>query len=609
MNINRNTSVRFAGLLCAIVGSLALAACGGGGGSSSSSSSGSSSSGSSGTSTTTVTESCTGGNSNGATAIVPCATITGLSAGSSVTVTDSYTSNTGANETDSLTESANGTYSFASVPAETNAGGTAVGTFPSVTFTVSGNSQCINETSVGSYQATISCGTFPAVTPQVPTVQAMPGVSAPTVIGTPDIVPVVFNSSGASWSTGNQSNDVTFLQQFTASKVWGILSQYGIGAASVQSPVSVTNLTSSQTGSMLTQSGMESYIKANASTWDPGITNSTVFMVYLPPNQFYSPSFGSGYTGQVVVNSTTVTYAVVIDNNSSSTYLPQSSVYSDAEATLVQAVTNPTGSDGYAWLSSNTDVWLGASAVFGTGDEEYATAQAAITPSIGTLCSDVGPLQYSGVSIADVVPLWSNSDAAAGRNPCQPELSLTNSTYGSVLLSASTENYVGAAEQSPAATTATATIGGVTHTDQVVQVSPGQSVNLTFTFFTTQPISGSLGTSGIPVQAAVLGYVNSTDGVQPIENGDIGGNSSTPALLTVSAVKNLSRTGDDGYALNGDELQVTVTASTTTFSGMYVLALSIPCGEMSSSGAVSSCADYNSYTSIPVGITESSTWK
>lgn len=611
MNINRNTPVRLVGLLCVLVGSLALAACGGGGGSSGSSSTSTSGSGTgSGTGSSTVTETCTGTNSNGATDIAACATITGLSSGASVTVTETYTypSGAGTSGTASLTETADGTYPFPAIPAETYNGTVQTGTFPPVTFSVSGNSQCVNETAAGSYQATIACGTFPAVAPQPPTVQAMPGVSTPTVIGTPDIVPVVFNASGASWTTGNQANDVTFLQQFTRSNVWGLLSQYGVGAASVQSPVSVTTLTSAQTGSLLTQSGMESYVKANASTWDPGITNSTVFMIYLPPSQYYSPSFGSGYTGQVVVNSATVTYAVVMDNGDAvnGNYLPQSSVYTDAEATLVQAVTNPTGTDGYAWMSSNTDVWLGASAVFGTSGVAYATAQGAITPSIGTLCSDVGHLQYSGISVADIIPLWSNSDAAAGRNPCQPALSLTSTAGGSVMLSSSSENYAGAVEQTPATTSATATIGGVTHSDQVVQVSPGQSVNVTFMFYTTQPLTGSSGYSGIPVQANVIGYVTSTNGVQAITNGDLGGSPSTPALLTVSAVKNLSRPSANGYALNGDTLQVTVTASTTAFSGMYVLDLATQCEVISNN---SGCVDGNSYTSIPVGITESSAWK
>ena len=584
---------------------LSLAACGGGG------ASGSSSPGSGGTSSgsgpgNTVTETCTGSNSNGATAIAACVTITGLSSGSSVTVTETYTypSGTGTSGTNPLTKSADGTYTFPKISAETYNGNVETGTFPPVTFSVSGNPQCVNETASGSYQATIACGTFPAVSPQVPTVQAMPGVSTPTVIGTPDIVPVVFNSSGASWTTGNQSNDVTFLQQFTTSQVWGLLNQYNVGAAAVQSPVSVTNLTSTQAGNLLTPSGMAFYVQANASTWYPGLTSSTVFMIYLPPNQYYSRPIGDGFTGQVTVNSTTVTYSVVPDSGPvNGSYISSSTVYQYAESGLVDAVTDPTGADGYAWMSANPDVWLGFAAQGGlTGGEN--------TVGIGTLCTEAGPLADSDITVAQILPLWSNSDAAAGRNPCQPQMSLQNFDEGSVTLSDASSVYAGVVQQSPATTPATASIGGVSRADQVVTIQPGQSVDVTFTFFTTQTVSGTnASTPGIPVQAAVVGYVDSSAGAQQISNGDLNGNPSTPALLTVGSVTNLTRSGADGYALNGDTLQVTVTASGTAFSGMYVLAINAPCQYVQGpDGPNETCSSPTDYTSLPVAITEDSTW-
>jgi hypothetical protein len=587
-----------------VAATLALAACGGGGGTSTASNSGSSS----GSSPSTITETCDGGNSNGATSITACVTITGLASGS-VTVTETYTypSGAGTSGSDPLTETADGTYTFPSLPAEKYSGTVQPGSFPAVTFAVSGDASCSNDTpsGVGSYHAEIECGTYPSVTPAVFTVQAMPGVSTPTVIGTPDIVPVVFNSSGASWITGNQSNDVTFLQQFTASKVWGLLNQYGIGAASIESPVSVTNLTSSQASSILTPDGMAAYIQANASAWDPGITGSTVFMVYLPPNQYYNRPAGSGYTGQVTVNSETVGYAVVTDSGPvNGSYIASSGVYLSAESGLVDAVTDPTGSDGYAWMSADPDVWLGFAAQGGlVGGED--------TVGIGTLCSEAGPLAYSDISVAEVLPLWSNSDASAGRNPCEPEMSLTDFNEGSVMLSDASSVFAGAVQQAPAATQATGTVGGVSRTDQVVTIQPGQSVNITFTFFTSAAVSGTNATTpGIPVSAAVVGYVDSTDGAQQIANADLNGNPSTPALLTVGAVKNLTRSGSDGYALNGDTLQVTVTASATAFSGMYVLALSVPCMYTSGpDGPNETCSAPSTYTSLPVGITEGSTWQ
>ena len=381
-------------IVCAVmitVACLSLAACGGG-------SSGTSASTSSTPTTSVKTETCDQASSptpGDGTAATPCATITGLPAGDTISITANWQypdpAGSGTNGSDTLTESANGTYNFAAVAADTGVAGVSPGMFPPISFSVSGSAQCTNVTPSSSYHAQIECGTYPAVAPQVPTVQAMPGVSTPTVIGTPDIVPVVFNSSGASWTTGNQSNDVAFLQQFTASHVWGLLNQYNVGAAAVQSPVSVTNLTSTQTGSLLTQSGMQAYVKANASTWDPGITNSTVFMIYLPPNQYYSRPVGDGYTGQVTVNSSTVTYAVVPDSGTvNGSYISSSTVYQSAESGLVDAVTDPTGADGYAWMSQNPDVWLGLSAAGGL-------VGGADTVGIGTLCAEAGPLSYADI--------------------------------------------------------------------------------------------------------------------------------------------------------------------------------------------------------------------
>lgn len=595
-------------LVAIMMASLALAACGGGsGGTSTASNSGSSAN--RGSSGNTVTETCDGGNSNGATAITPCVTITGLASGSSVTVTETYTypSGEGTSGSTPMTESANGTYPFPAIAADTYDGTVQPGSFPVVTFSVSGDASCSNDTpsGSGSYHAQIVCGSYPSVTPSVPAVEAMPGIATPAVIGTPDIVPVVFNSSAASWTTGNQTDDVTFLQQFTSSKVWGLLNQYGVGVASVESPVSVTNLTTAQATSILTPSGMAAYVQANAASWDPGITGSTVFMVYLPAGEDYNRPVGTGYTGEVTVNSETVTFAVVIDSGPvNGSYIAASGVYQSAESGLVDAVTDPTGSDGYAWMSADPDVWVGFAAQGGLVGGEN-------TVGIGTLCAEAGPIAYADISVARILPLWSNSDASAGRNPCEPEMSLSNFDEGSVMLSDPSSVFVGAVQQTPATLQATGTVGGVSRTDQVVTIQAGQSVNVTFTFFTTAAVSGTnASTPGIPISAAVVGYVDSTDGAQQIANGDLNGNPSTPALLTVSAVKNLTRSGAEGYALNGDTLQVTVTASSTAFSGMYVLALTMPCMYVQGpDGPNETCTSANSYTSLPVGITEGSTWQ
>ena len=602
MSTTRNTAIRAAALLLAILGTISLAACGGG---SHTTASTVGSGGPTGGGSSTPPASCDNSVGSSATSITPCVTVTGLAASNSITVTDTYTyTSGGTNGSDTITVTGNGTDQFSPVAAVNNQNGTPEsGTFPAISFSFNANGlQCVNETATGSYHATIACGTFPAVNPSVPTVKAMSGASTPTVIATPDIVPVMFNSSGSGWVTGNQQNDVTFVQQLVASKVWGLLSQYGVGAASVEPAVSVSNVTSAQIGSIDTASGMASYVQANASSWDSGLTGSTVFLIYMPPNADFQAGT-AGYTNQVSVNGTTITYAVVSDDfNPSKVYASGEGPYLSAEAALVDAVTNPTGTDGYASMSANTATWLGAEQANAAAATENLAAHAT-TVGVGTLCSGViagsgvSTLNYPDITISAILPIWSNSDAQAGRNPCEPETNLTSYTSGNVTLSDPTSNFVGVVEQSPAEQSVSGTVNGVSYTDKAIQIQPGQTVNVTFTFFTTQPISGTNSTgNGIPVQAQVVAYVSSnssTIGANPVVNGDVNNNTTTPALITVGQVTNLKRTTAGSAALNGDQIQVPLTASSTSFTGLYVVTVE-------ANGVP---------VSLPLAVTEGTSWK
>lgn len=572
MTSSLNARLRLSAL--AFISILALTACGGGGGSSSGG-------GTSPPTTTTVVETCDGGNSSGANAVAPCVTITGLAAGQSVKVSDGISS---------MTETGNGTFTFPSTAFVSNGNGGMIQ--PALTFSMSsvGGAQCTvdggllsgNTGSFGSNLAqggsigahmTLLCGTYPAVTPSIPTVTTMPGVSNATVIAAPDIIPVVLQG------TVNQASDLSFVQQLTASKVWKLLSQYGVGGATVGAVKTATNPGFSlSAGSVITAQQMAAYLQSQASTLDPGFTNNTVFVFFLPPGvqatyldnsltQSGQPN-AAGITGQVTVNGASVTYALVQDT-SQNFYQTNSVIYEMIEIALVQAVTNPSGTNGYAWMSANPDVWLGASAPKLTDLVTSSPTAGANTVSIATLCASLGQTAYTDITAGDILPIWSQADASAGRSPCQPmPIASQTGVLSSTLSDDATTPFYGVVPGSLSAVSMT--LGGIARSDEAVEVAPGQSVTLSLTFFSTQPMQ-----SDVDVTPSVVSYISATTeagtctaggtGVQPVMSAGC-----TP-LISVSQVTNQTRPSAGQKATNGDTLQVTITAASTHFSGMYVI--------------------------------------
>jgi hypothetical protein len=493
---------------------------------------------------------------------------------------------------DTLTETADGTYTFPAISLLSTQNGPAI---PPITFTMtastSGGAQCgviggllagntgANQSNLGSGGAAgehmnVLCGKYPATTVVLPTVTTLPSVSARTVIGTPDIVPVYFETSSA--STANEANDLAFIQQFTASKVWGLLSQYGVGSARVESAVKVTNPGFSlSSGYTVTSSDIAKLIQSQGSTLDPALTANTVFVFYLPPNVHDTYLNGSltqlgtnaaGVTGQVSMGGATVTYAMVEDVLQA--YFSGGAIYRTAEAALVSAVTNPSGTNGYSFMSADPDVWLGASLAQMTSGGETTLA-------IGTLCNSYGVVPQSDIATSGIVPLWSQSDATAGRNPCQPAATVPIDRNGSINLPTSTAisdpstTFFGAVPQ--VATTVTGTLGGVSRTDHAIEVAPGQSVTVTFEFFSTQQLAND-----VAVAPQVLSYISGSDSSK---YGPLGGVNAQPIGLptnlpiSFSKITNVTRPSIGAKANNGDTIQMTVTASSTPFPGMYVATL------------------------------------
>ena len=575
---------RILSIFLAALATVSLAACGGGGGGSGTTAS---SPGGGSTPPSAQLASCTNPNYDTSTyaGIAPCLTVTGLASGQSVSVSDGQST---------LTESANGTYTFPGLVNGTEAG---AAVNPTVTFSVTattGGATCSlsgggvtagQAPSPTAYAPSVLCAKYPAVNPGLPKITTMPGASGTAqVIASPTIVPVYISTG--SLATGNEANDATYLNQLVNSQEWGLLGQYGVGTATVDAAVTVNPGAWSQYHAV-TPSDLSTIAQDVESQGDT-LSASTVLVIYLPPTVGVDPAgtYGTGYAGTVAFGSTNVPFALVTDNSANGQYIAADSVYWMAEAELVNDVTGGNG-QGYAWMSSNPDLWLGTSVTL----QDTAFNADVTNVGIGTVCmsADGGIMKAPDISTGDIVTIWSQADANAGRNPCQPNADSFDTTQSNptVTLSDSSTPFVGIEAQGT--TAVTGTLGAVSRTDQAIVVAPGKSVTVQAQVFTTAAVQD------MAASVNVVSYISGTDtgncsfqtagGVQPIAG------LCTP-LISVSAVKNVTRPSAMGVN-NGDTIEFTVTASSTAFKGMYVLAVQLG----------------NESVATPIGVTNGTTWQ
>jgi hypothetical protein len=575
---------RILSIFLAALATVSLAACGGGGGGSGTTAS---SPGGGSTPPSAQLASCTNPNYDTSTyaGIAPCLTVTGLASGQSVSVSDGQST---------LTESANGTYTFPGLVNGTEAG---AAVNPTVTFSVTattGGATCSlsgggvtagQAPSPTAYAPSVLCAKYPAVNPGLPKITTMPGASGTAqVIASPTIVPVYISTG--SLATGNEANDATYLNQLVNSQEWGLLGQYGVGTATVDAAVTVNPGAWSQYHAV-TPSDLSTIAQDVESQGDT-LSASTVLVIYLPPTVGVDPAgtYGTGYAGTVAFGSTNVPFALVTDNSANGQYIAADSVYWMAEAELVNDVTGGNG-QGYAWMSSNPDLWLGTSVTL----QDTAFNADVTNVGIGTVCmsADGGIMKAPDISTGDIVTIWSQADANAGRNPCQPNADSFDTTQSNptVTLSDSSTPFVGIEAQGT--TAVTGTLGAVSRTDQAIVVAPGKSVTVQAQVFTTAAVQD------MAASVNVVSYISGADtgncsyqtagGVQPIAG------LCTP-LVSVSAVKNVTRPSATGVN-NGDTIEFTVTASSTAFKGMYVLAVQLG----------------NESVATPIGVTNGTTWQ
>ncbi len=227
-----------------------------------------------------------GGGSSGSSTIVPppvtypvSVTVSGLASGTSVTVLD--------NGTDTLTFQDDSTQQFATQIAANATYSVTVSVQPALqSCTVTGASGQAN----GPVAVSVACSllpppstSYPAFNAPYPLVQGFQ--TPPSIIPNPRIIPVFFSN------TPDQSATVAFLQSLIVSPEWSALAEYGVGPATISTPVALTSAAPATT----TTAGINAYVSANAVSWAT-LDGSEIFVMYYPsattitddPNPYHS---------------------------------------------------------------------------------------------------------------------------------------------------------------------------------------------------------------------------------------------------------------------------------------------------------------------------------
>ena len=302
--------------------------------------------------------------------------VSGLTSGQSVTVLD--------NGTDSLTFSSNSTQQFAT-QLQLGATYSVTESAPPILeiCSIAGGSGQI----AGSVSVSVSCSSqppstsYPAFTAPYPLVS--PFQTPPVIIAGPRIIPVFFSNVPA------QAATLTALQALVASPEWSALSEYGVGPATIGSPVYLTTAAPSST----TISGIRSYVSSNATSWGT-IDGSEIFIVYYPTTTTITDlGDDASYHTVALVSSMEVPYAVIPNYQEVNGYLNVYLQYHE----LAEASTDPFGG-GFSALNHDFSAW--------TFD---GSEIADLCTLFSTFSTSVSPFMHG---------IWSDAAVNQGLSPC-----------------------------------------------------------------------------------------------------------------------------------------------------------------------------------------------
>ncbi len=267
---------------------------------------------------------------------------------------------------------------------------------------------------------------------------------------------------------------------------------------------------SSSAASPFSRSTAANLLTTNAASWEGGTLDSRHFFVFFLPNGTTLDVAGAAayHTGVYVgTNSTLVPFAIVPLPSDASNQIA-------TEHEVMEGVADPSGYLGYAQLTGS-DNYLWGPVIGNTGTE------------IGDMC-EIYTTTEADLSSYILQPIWSNQAAAAAQDPCVPGSAISGGAlFGAV-----------------PATSSIATLSGYLGSFQGSVVPAGKSVTLPMRLFASSTAVGPITLNAI-VKAV---YTNSG-------SSDLQGWS-----LHV-----------DKQGLNGDTVNLTITAPADAGSGLYVV--------------------------------------
>ena len=356
---------------------------------------------------------------------------------------------------------------------------------------------------------------FPALKPDMPRVVSGGG----PVLKTPRVTPVYFPGF-------DYVADMTdFSDKLGGSKYWAALGEYGVGQLTMNAPVLLTNdLIVPADIATITDEQIQAWLISRfdgthpefGTTADP----NSVYTLFYPPQTTISlgsgggtscQSFG-GYHSDVTIAGQLIPYAVIPECNSFGSLKNLDSVTTTTSHEISEASTDPYPMDKAAYAQVDGD-HLAWEFFLGGGE-------------VGDMCAQFSSSFYKPDDLLYIVQRnWSNAQAKAGHDPCQPLVD-----PGQVYFNAS-----------PTFPDKISTRGVFT---KGVKVPVGTSKTIPLALYSDGPTNGPW-----TVTASALGRGGSGGG------GD-GGASTGPVTLSL----------DKSTGVNGDIINLTITAKTAITS-------------------------------------------
>jgi hypothetical protein len=349
---------------------------------------------------------------------------------------------------------------------------------------------------------------FPSAHSSPPQAKSLTG----PVMTAPKVVAITFPGDSL------QSSIDDFISKIAAASYWsGATAEYGVGRLTALAPVHSTFTPPSALG----DSDIASWLTSQINTAGfPQPDNNTIYAIFYQATTTVSFQGGTscnefeGYHNDFKMpNGQYATYAVLPrcpPPVAGVTTLDNLTALSSHE--LIEAATDPEVTDHPAWVTVDNEHV--AFAIVGGGGE------------IGDLCAAFPNSFYRPAGLPYLVQrVWSNAQAAAGHDPCQPDGASPYFNAAPLLTDEVTVNALGAGLIS----------------SKGVHIPVGQSATVELDLFSDGPTSGPWKVSAIDFASAFMG-----------------------------APRQLSFTFDTTQGLNGDKLQLTIKALRADPSGASV---------------------------------------